>query len=382
MPFKNKLALIDLTRREVSIEEIPQEIQIKYLGGRGMNMYLLAKRFQTQIDPLGPENPLIFGSGFLTGCLNLGSRMNISAISPETGYLGDANMGGDFGAELAYTGLSHLIISGKSKDPVYLSIENDQIEIRDARPLMGLDTVETQKAIRQELGDKKIQVACIGLAGENMVRFAGVRSGLKSTAARTGLGAVMGSKKLKAVAVRGTRDLHVSNPQGLLSYYKDLLKGLMERKWVQALGRFGTPLMVATGNAIGLLAVRNHQWTSVGEAGSALVAENLDRYSTGMVACWSCPVHCRHRLKLTDQITGEGPEYASVGSMGWKIGSLNLENILHAAELCNRYGLDTISTGSYIAWAMELYQRGIIDEKAIGFPLEWGDREGNRKDHP
>ena len=224
MPFKNKLALIDLTRREVSIEEIPQEIQIKYLGGRGMNMYLLAKRFQTQIDPLGPENPLIFGSGFLTGCLNLGSRMNISAISPETGYLGDANMGGDFGAELAYTGLSHFIISGKSKDPVYLSIENDHIEIRDARPLMGLDTVETQKAIRQELGDKKIQVACIGLAGENMVRFAGVRSGLKSTAARTGLGAVMGSKKLKAVAVRGTRDLHVSNPQGLLK----LLQGPSE----------------------------------------------------------------------------------------------------------------------------------------------------------
>jgi len=379
MPFKNKLALIDLTKRNVSIEEIPKEIQIKYLGGRGMNMYLLAKRFHPHIDPLGPENPLIFGPGFLTGCLNLGSRMNISAISPETGYLGDANMGGDFGAELTYTGLSHLVINGKSEDPAYLSIENNHIEIRDARPLMGLDTVETQKVIRQELEDKKIQVACIGLAGENMVRFAGVRSGLKSTAARTGLGAVMGSKKLKAIAVRGTQDLQVSDPRGLLSYYKDLVKGLRERKWVKALGRFGTPLMVATGNALGLLAVHNHQWTSVGEAGSALVAENLDRYSTGMVACWSCPVHCRHRLKLTDEITGEGPEYASVGSMGWKIGCLNLENILHAVELCNRYGLDTVSTGSYIAWAMELYQRGIINEETVGFPLEWGDTEGIEK---
>ncbi len=383
MLFKNKLARIDLTKREVSIEEIPQEIQIKYLGGRGMNMHLLAKRFQPYMDPLGPENPLIFGSGFLTGCLNLGSRMNISAISPETGYLGDANMGGDFGAELAYTGLSHLIISEKSKDPVYLSIENNRIEIRDARPLMGLDTVETQKAIRQELGDKKIQVACIGLAGENLVRFAGVRSGLKSTAARTGLGAVMGSKKLKAIAVRGTQDLHVHDPQGLLSYYKDLVKGLMESKWVQALGRFGTPLMTATGNAIGLLAVCNHQWTSVGEAGSALVAENLDRYSTGMVACWSCPVHCRHRWKIEREkdkkIHGEGPEYASIGSMGWKIGNLDLETILELTELCNRYGLDTISTGSYIAWAMELYQNGIIDEKTIGFPLDWGDSKGIEK---
>jgi len=378
MPFR-KIAKIDLTQREVKIEDLPEEIVKKYLGGRGMNMYLLAKRFHPDINPLGPENPLVFGRGYLTGTLSLGSRMNISAISPETGHLGDANMGGDFGAELAYTGLSHLVITGKSEDPVYLSIENNQIEIRDARPLMGFDTVQTQKAIRQELGDEKIQVACIGLAGENVVRFAGVRSGLKSTAARTGLGAVMGSKKLKAIAVRGTQDLPVKDPREFLSYYKGLVNGLMGRKWVQALGRFGTPLMVATGNAAGLLAVCNHQRTSVGEAGTALVAENLDQYSTGMVACCSCPVHCRHRLKINDEITGEGPEYASIGSMGWKIGSLNLENILHAAELCNRYGLDTISTGSYIAWAMELYQRGIIDEKVVGFPLEWGDREGIEK---
>ena len=236
MPFKNKLALIDLTRREVFIKEIPQEIQIKYLGGRGMNMYLLAKRFQTQIDPFGPENPLIFGSGFLTGCLNLGSRMNISAISPETGYLGDANMGGDFGAELRYTGRSHLMIVGKSKDPVYLWIRDGDVQIRDARHLWGFDAVETQRAIRQELGDQKVQVACIGLAGENLVKFAGVRTGLKSIAARTGMGAVMGSKKLKAVAVRGTQDLRVNDPQGLLNYYKDLVKSLMERKWIQALG--------------------------------------------------------------------------------------------------------------------------------------------------
>jgi len=377
MPFKNKLALIDLTKREASVEVIPQEIQINYLGGRGMNMYLLAKRFQPQIDPLGPENPLIFGSGFLTGCLNLGSRMNVSAVSPETGYLGDANMGGDFGPELRYTGLSHLMIVGKSKDPVYLWIRNGDVQIRDARHLWGFDAVETQRAIRQELGDQKVQVACIGLAGENLVKFAGVRTGLKSIAARTGMGAVMGSKKLKAVAVRGTQDLRVNDPQGLLNYYKDLVKSLMERKWIQALGRHGTPLMIAAGNSLGFLAVRNHQGTSVGDAGSALIAENLDQYSTGMVACWSCPVHCRHRLKIRGEkdkeVYEEGPEYASVGSMGWKIGNLDLESILQLIELCNRYGLDTISTGSYIAWAMELYQNGIIDEKTIGFPLEWGD---------
>jgi aldehyde:ferredoxin oxidoreductase len=383
MVFKNRLALINLTKREISLEEIPPEIQSRYLGGRGMNMYLLARRFHPQIDPLGPENPLIFGTGFLTGCLNLGSRMNISAISPETGYLGDANMGGDFGAELRYTGLPHLMIVGKSKDPVYLWIKNGDVQIKDARHLWGFDAMETQRAIRQELGDERVQVACIGLAGENLVKFAGVRTGLKSIAARTGLGAVMGSKHLKAVAVRGTEDLEIENPQGLLSYYKDLLKGLMERRWVQALGRFGTPLMIALGNTAGFLAVRNHQWTSVGEAGLGLVAENLERYSTGMVACWSCPVHCRHRLKIEmekdKEVYGEGPEYASVGSMGWKIGNLDLESILQLVELCNRYGLDAISTGSYIAWMMELYQNGIIDEKTIGFPLEWGDSKSIQK---
>ncbi len=373
MPFSVQFAKIDLTHREVKIGDLPEEILKKYLGGRGMNMYLLSTKFHPHIDPLAPENPLIFGTGYLTGVLSLGSRMNLTAISPETGYLGDANMGGDFGAELRYTGLSHLVIVGRSSNPTYLWIKNGEVEFKDADHLWGLDTVETQKVIRQELGDQRVQVACIGLAGENRVRFAGVRTGLKSTAARTGLGAVMGSKNLKAVAVRGTKDLPIENAQDLLSYYKDLIKDLMERKWIQALGRSGTPLMIALGNRVGFLAVRNHQGTSVGEAGEGLVAENLDPYSTGMVSCWGCPVHCRHRLNLPDGTYVEGPEYASMGSMGWKIGNLNLESILHLVELCNRYGLDVISTGSYIAWIMELYQKGLIDEKRIGFPLEWGD---------
>ena len=182
MVFKNKLALVDLTNRVISLEEIPQEIQLRYLGGRGINIYLLAKRFHPQIDPLGPENPLIFGTGFLTGCLNLGSRMNISAVSPETGYLGDANMGGDFGPELRYTGFSHLMIVGKSKDPVYLWIKNGDVQIKDARHLWGFDAMETQRAIRQKLGEERVQVACIGLAGENLVRVADGLTVFKETA--------------------------------------------------------------------------------------------------------------------------------------------------------------------------------------------------------
>lgn len=379
MDFKKKIAYIDLTKREVLIEDIPDGLRLKYLGGRGMNMYLLAKRFNPRIDPLSPENPLIFGTGLLTGCLNLGNRINISAFSPETGYIGDANMGGDFGGELALAGFSHLIITGQSREPVYLFIQNDNIKFLDASNLMGLDTVETQKVIRRELSEPRTQIACIGPAGENLVRFAGIRTGLKSSASRTGMGAVMGSKRLKALAVRGTKGLIINDPQGLLSYYRQLINRLMERKWIQALGRHGTPLMISTGNSLGFLAVRNHQQTTLEEKGLALTSENLDKYSTGMVSCFGCPTHCRHRFRIEDGdykgVYGEGPEYASMGSMGWKIGNIDLESILKCVELCNRYGLDAISTGSYIAWAMELYQRGIIDDEITGLSINWGDRD-------
>jgi aldehyde:ferredoxin oxidoreductase len=379
MPTSRKLALIDLTSRRFQSEEISLEDRLRFLGGRGMNMLLLAKRFKRGIDPLGPENPLLFGSGFLGGSLNFGNRMSISAISPETGYLGDANMGGDFGGELAFTGFSHLAIEGQSATPVYLWLHNDEVEFRDARPLIGLDTVETQRTVREELGDERAQVACIGVAGENRVRFAGVRTGLKNSAARTGLGAVMGSKKLKAVAIRGTKDVKIVDPEGLLAYYKELLAALTRSKWIEALGRHGTPLMIEAANDLGLLAVRNHQSTSVGDLASSFVSDNLDPYSRGMVACWGCPVHCRNRLTITDQIMGEGPEYGSMGGMGWKIGILNLDQILLLVELCNRYGLDAISTGAYIAWAMELYQEGLLKKETIGFPLEWGDSEAVEK---
>jgi aldehyde:ferredoxin oxidoreductase len=242
---------------------------------------------------------------------------------------------------------------------------------------MGLDTVETQKKIRSLLGDDRLQTACIGLAGENRVRYAAIRSGLKSAAARTGMGAIMGSKNLKAIAVRGTLDIRVSDPKRYLNYYQRQLQKLMQSNWVQALGKQGTPLLFGAANAVGFLSVRNNQFTSVGEQGYQLEAEALEPFSNGMVACHACPAHCRHRFVIDagpyKGTRGEGPEYASIGSLGTKLGNLDLENILSAIERCNRYGLDTISTGSYIAWAMELYQRGILDREKTGIPLEWGN---------
>jgi aldehyde:ferredoxin oxidoreductase len=271
------------------------------------------------------------------------------------------------------------VITGKSQRPVYLLIRDGEIEIRDAQRLKGLDTVKTQRRIRLELGDEKVQVACIGLAGENLVRYSAIRSGMKNSAGRTGMGAVMGSKNLKAVAVRGSLDIKISDPKRYLNYYLTNLKKLMETKWVQALGRYGTPLLFQYANAMGFLSVRNNQFTTVGDQGHYLEAEALEPYSKGMLSCFGCPAHCRHRFIIQEGrykgTRGEGPEYASIGSLGTKLGNLDLENIIYATELCNRYGLDTISTGSYIAWAMELYQRGIIDQERTKIPLDWGDGE-------
>ncbi len=383
MPLSRKLAYIDLSTRKVTSSLIPQGVRQQFLGGRGLNMLLLHKLVPPSADPLGEDNTLIFGAGLLAGAPGFGARLNISAKSPESGYLGDANMGGDFAAELIYAGFSHLAIQGESASPVYLWIKDGHIEVRDASHLWGLDTVETQLAIRRELEDDRIKSACIGPAGENLVLYATVRTGLKNTAGRTGMGAVMGAKRLKAVAVRGTRGVPLAEPAEYLKSYQRQLDNLMQRRWVQALGKYGTPLLLRYSNAMGFLSVRNHQAVTLGEDGEKLSATSLERYSTGMMSCFSCPAHCRHRYHLKSprypETMGEGPEYASIASLGSNLGNVDLENVIYSVELCNRYGLDTISTGAYIGIAMELYQRGIISDEITGLPLRWGDGESIRR---
>jgi aldehyde:ferredoxin oxidoreductase len=334
-------------------------------------------------DPFDPASPIVMSPGLLCGIPSLGSRMNISARSPESGYLGDSNMGGELGAEFKASGIDSLFIVGRSNAPVYLYIHDNEFEIRDATHLWGKDTVETQREIRKELHDDRLQIGCIGQAGENRVRFAGIRTGLKSSAGRTGMGAAMGAKRLKAVAVRGTHDIPLKDPTGYLESYQKIYSNLLQRRWVKALGRWGTPLLMQYSNDLGFLRVRNNQLTSFGMQGKALEAEHLDHYSTGMVSCAGCPAHCRHRYHILTGpyagTMGEGPEYASIGSMGSTLGTGDLESAIYATELCNRYGIDTISAGSYIAWAMELYQRGIIDASTIGYPLRWGDEKAIMK---
>ena len=372
-----KLVRVDLSSRKVKCISLSNQVLQDYLGGRGLNMRLLFSYLSKPGDPFDPTSPIVMSPGLFCGIPSLGSRMNISARSPESGYLGDSNIGGELGAEFKASGIDSLSIVGQSNAPAYLWIHDGEAEIREATHLWGKDTVETQRAIRKELHDDRVQVACIGQAGENRVRFAGIRTGLKSSAGRTGMGAAMGAKRLKAVAVRGTQDIPLKDPQGYLKCYQEVYSNLLQRRWVKALGRWGTPLLMRYANDLGFLGVRNNQLTTFGTKGKALEAEHLDQYSTGMVSCAGCPAHCRHRYQILTGpyagTAGEGPEYASIGSMGSTLGNADLESAIYATELCNRYGIDTISAGSYIAWAMELYQRKIIDDSTVGYPLHWGD---------
>ena len=371
---------MDLSKGKIVINDIPNKMRRLYLGGRGIDMYLLYNHIKPGIDALGPENTLTIGAGLLGGIPALGSgRCDISAKSPLTGAVGDSNMGGFFAAELRFAGFDHLAIRGIAEKPVYLWIHDGEIEIKDASHLWGKDTFETQTAIREDHHDDEIESMVIGIAGENLVRFANVRTGMKNSGGRTGMGCVMGSKKLKAIAARGTMDLEFAYPDELLDYCKEMNDTITGTKWGKAQQRWGSMIIYSNTNTTGLIRCRNFQYNLM-EKGEVLECENMDKYSIGMAGCYGCPVHCRHRYILTEgpyaPLYGEGPEYTSQGAFGTEPDCPSLETVLVANHLVNMYGLDTLETGNLIAWAMELYEKGIIDEKITGgLKLEWGSSE-------
>ncbi len=376
--LSRRIAFIDLDNAVVIKEDIPLEWRRKYLGARGINMYLLYSLLGPNCDPLGPENPLIFGSGLLTGVAGFGcARCNISALSPESGNIGDSNIGGGFGGELKYTGFDHLVIGGKSNAPVYILINNDDIQIRDARHLWGKDTWETQEAIKKENNDDRIKVAAIGVAGENLVSMANVMTGQKDAAGRFGMGAVMGSKKVKAVAVRGTKDVEPAHPKELLAYFKEQMDMLMSRKWTQAFKRFGTLQLTVFVNENNLSLPRNEQGEPLGERARGLYPEAIERYALGSSSCLGCAVHCRHRYLVKEgPYAGtrcEGPDFGTVLAYGFNPEITDFEFPLYCNQLCNRLGLDVISAGWMSAYAIDLYQKGIVGKDVTGRELMWGD---------
>ncbi len=379
MPSVQKIGVIDLTTGSITEQEISSRMRRLFLGGRGINMYLLYTHTSAHLDPLAPENPLVIGAGLLSGTpAPTGARCSISGISPETGLLGDSNIGGYFAAQMRRTGFDHLIISGQAPEPVYIAIEAGRIQVREASHLWGKDTLEASDLLRQAHGGSS-QSLLIGPAGENLVRFAAVRHGLKNTAARTGLGCLMGAKRLKAVVVKGHRPLSLHHPENMAAYTAELRRRLRGTRTSEVLHRYGTPFLYDLHNTRGILRTHNAQETHFKE-GRELRSGNLRKYYTKSSGCYACPIQCTHSYRYPTQdhgeITGTGLEYGVIGALGPICGLQSLESLLRLNDLVNRLGLDAVTTGNLIAWVMELNQRGLISPKLIGdLNLTWGDEK-------
>lgn len=260
MVLNKKIAYINLSTGKIAQKPMPKQMRQLYLGGRGIDMYLLYNYAKPHVDSLSPENMLLVGNGLLCGIPCLGSgRCDIAAKSPLTDAVGDSNIGGFFAVEMRLAGFDHLVISGKSEEPAYIWINDGEIEIKDASQLWGKDTFETQTAIRDDLGDQEIKSLVIGTAGEKLVKFANVRTGMKNSAGRTGMGCVMGSKNLKAIAVKGAGSIEFAYPDELLDYCKEMNKMIMDTRWAQAQSKWGTMVIFNNTNTTGLIRTRNFQ---------------------------------------------------------------------------------------------------------------------------
>jgi aldehyde:ferredoxin oxidoreductase len=384
MALNRKIAYIDLTSGKIEIKPIPLEVRRKFIGGRGLDAYLLYNHAKKGCDPLGPDNPLIISGGILTATLaSATARTHIMAKSPLTGLLGSSNMGGFFAPELAWAGFHHLVIRGQAEKPVYLFVHDGEIEIRDAQDLWGQTTTETQWSIREELADEEVKSLVIGPAGENLVRFANVMTGIKNSGGRTGMGCVLGSKKLKAVAVRGTQDIQIAHPVEALEYNKRFIDQITSSKVNQTQGTLGTPFIWGATNSWGGIRTRNFQYNQL-EYADDVEPERIDEIAEEtigpyhMTGCFACQVHCRAQYKIpSGPYAGkydEGPEYTSQGAFAGEPDCKSAETVLVGNHLVNQYGVDNLEIGSIISWAMELYELGILTrEQTDGLDLRFGN---------
>lgn len=370
---------VDLTRGEVRKEPLDEALARAYIGGRGFTARLEYDLIPPQVDPLGPENVVIVAPGPLTGTpAPSTARFTLGARSPLTGILGDANSGGFFGAILKRAGFDLILLHGQSPGPVYLWMENGRAELRDARHLWGKDTHEAARLIREEMG-RGVSMALIGQAGENLVRFAGLIVDGEHAAARTGLGAVLGSKRFKGFAVRGTQDVPIHDLQRFAELAEELAEILrVDKRSGGELVQYGTTALLDHHTEIGGVNTRNFQ-SGIFEGKERIDGDALNAlYLAKTTGCYRCPVKCDRYSRVEEgEFAGTevgGPEYSTLVAFGSACGNDNLASILKANEMCNKFGLDTIETGNLIAWSMELYQRGILSkEKTDGVDLTWGN---------
>lgn len=377
--YCGKIIRVNLSNGSVKKENIDESFCRKYLGGAGFIAHYLWTEIKPATDPLSAQNILVFALGPLTGIALPGSgRHCVGALSPLTGGLAKSEVGEFWGTELKKAGFDAVVIEGKSARPVYVSIINEEVEIRDAANLWGQNTKETEAAIRSDLKKDRVRIAMIGPAGENLVRYACIMHGLKDAAGRGGLGAVMGSKNLKAVAVRGTKRPKVARPEGV----KSLMNWFIENQNKMArLREFGTGAKMEAFEKMGNLPVRNFR-DGMFPGVTKISAQALkERFRIGMEGCFACPVRCRKVIEIKEPYQVDrsygGPEYETLAAFGSNCGIDDLVAISKASELCNAYSLDTISTGGVIAFSMECFENGLLTtQDTNGIELKFGNAGG------
>jgi aldehyde:ferredoxin oxidoreductase len=365
---------VDLTSGWTHREKTDPAYMLNVIGGRGLNSTRLYEELQRDCDPLTPENMLLIGVGPLTGTLLSASAfMTISGKSPLTGILGDSAAGGFFGAELKQAGYDQVLMTGRCQKPSYLFIADDCIEIRDASHLWGKDIWQTTAAIRKDLNDNAVQVAAIGPAGENLVKYATVACNNSRMCGRTGMGCLFGSKHLKAVAVRGRGRLTVADSLGYLNLCRELDHKIMTHPEYEKRNALGSTLLMKALNGIGILPT-DHFQQGLCDYVDRVSGETLaEKFKVKNKSCFNCNLHCS-RYYLTGEVEAEGPEFETLCSYTSRIGNNNLEFGLKMNAFLNRMGLDSLSSGETIGWAMECVQRGLLTKDDFdGLDFTWGN---------
>jgi len=381
--YFGQILQVDMSTASAGTEPVNDEFIEQFIGGRGFAVKLLWDNLAKHgsIDPLGPENMLVVAPGPLTGVyLPSSGKNSFASISPATGLFGDSSMGGGFGVELRQAGYDAVAITGAAKELSYLFIDSDNISIVPCPELRGKGNLETEGRIREKLGDHDVKVASIGIAGENMVRFACVTSEWSRNAGRTGIGAVMGSKNLKAIVVRGHRDLPVCDMDSVIDIsekaYEELGEHVMMNMWQQQ-GLMG---VIDYANEMGILPTYNFRDTHWEKANAINASTMLADYKIGNTACFACPMCCGNinlvkEGKWAGTVT-EGPEYETAAMLGSNVGIDSFAGVLRANYLCDDLGIDTISTGSLIAAVIEGYEKNLLTLDDIdGKAISWGDED-------
>lgn len=379
--YAGQILYVNLSDRSVTKKSLTRELALKYIGGRGFSSRILWEELPPHLDPFSPENVLILAAGPLCGTpAPSASRLIVATKSPMTGGIGDASSGGYFAPELKYAGFDAIVFKGRSPEPVYLWVEDGKAELRSAKRLWGRKIHETSELLKEEIGDEDIHICAIGPGGENRVRYACVVTDEEGVNGRTGVGAVMGSKNLKAVAVRGSMDVRIADPKRFkegIDAYRETLSGEV---WTEVLRRLGTPNLVEHRQRLGIWGAKNFQRATIDEWRNISGEAFREKFLLKVMGCMGCVVRCRRYSAIKEgpfaPIYTKGPEYDTINPLGAKPYITDPAVILRAHHLCDEYGIDEQTAGSSIAMAMELYERGILKKDQVdGVELVFGNGE-------